>query len=494
MCAEVAPQVMRVSDRLFEHEAEAPTGAALAPVCGGKRFLEVPGRDQLSFEVRCTEDLVPADAPVRVLAELMSRLDYSAFERCYRGGGRPAWPPMVLATLLLFAYGQGLRSARAIARGLEHDLRLMWLAHEQRIDHQRLSEFRRRHGAQLEELYRQTVRLALQMGVLDLVLVAIDGSKVAAQARRWAVDEDTLRRQIRQVLAEAEAVDRAEDEALGTARGDELPAEVRDPQQRRQKLQRALDELQAKGRQQVALNDPEAPLQKTTEGLRPGYNAQIAVDAGSGLIVAQDVATAQNDTAQLGPMLAQTIANTGAPPAAAVADAGYHSGANLAAAAELEVESYISPPRSGPRDGRFTQDDFTYDAERNEFTCPVGKALSYRREHHRQGELQRLYAAGHADCRECPLRERCLSPKGKRRELYVSPHAQLSQQMRQRLRSAAGQEAVRLRRQVVEPVFGTLKSVLGLRQFLLCGLEGARVELSLAAGAFNLRKLAAALT
>jgi len=482
-----------MSERLFEVDADASVGEPVRPACGGKRFIELPGRGQMSLQVRCIEDFVPAGAPVRALDEIMSRLDYSGFERHFPGGGRPAWPPMLLAKVVLFAYSQGVRSAREIARRLESDLRLMWLAQEQRIDHQRLSEFRRRFARELAELFVQTVRLAEEMGLVDLGLVALDGSKVAASARRRAVDEDTLRRQISQVLAEAEAVDAAEDAQLGEARGDELPSELRDPRRRLEKLQRALEALEASGQQQVAINDPEAPLQKTTGGLRPGYNLQIAVDQHQGMIVAQDVTDAQNDTEQLRGMLEQTIANTGAKPALTVADAGYHSGDSLAAVAEQEVEAYIAQ-RSAPEPqaDRFGPDDFEYDADGDEFICPRGKRLSYRRDKQHGGAVQRVYATRHADCRGCPLRARCLSPRGKRRELFVMAHAHLLREMRQRLDSDEGRQAMRLRRQVVEPVFGTLKAVLGLRQFLLRGLEGARVELSLAATAFNLRKLAAA--
>lgn len=482
-----------MSERLFDVDADASVSGPVRPACGGKRFMEVPGRGQMSLQVRCIEDFVPADAPVRVLDEIMSRLDYSAFERHFPGGGRPAWPPMLLAKVVLFAYSQGVRSAREISRRLESDVRLMWLAHEQRIDHQRLSEFRRRFARELAELFVQTVRLAEELGLVDLGLVALDGSKVAASARRRVVDEDTLRQQISKVLAEAEAVDAAEDAQLGEARGDELPGELRDPRQRLEKLQRALEALEASDQQQVAINDPEAPLQKTTGGLRPGYNLQIAVDQYQGMIVAQDVTAAHNDTEQLRGMLEQTIANTGAKPAVTVADAGYHSGDSLEAVAEQEVEAYIAQ-RSVPEQqaDRFGPDDFEYDADRDEFICPGSKRLSYRRDKQHGGAVQRVYATRHADCRSCPLRDRCLSPRGKRRELFVMAHAHLLREMRQRLDSDEGRQAMRLRRQVVEPVFGTLKAVLGLRQFLLRGLEGARVELSLAATAFNLRKLAAA--
>jgi len=99
--------------------------------------MEVPGRDQLWFQARCTEDFVPESALVRAIDEIMDRLDYSVFEQRYPGGGRPAWRPKLLAKILLFAYSQGIRSAREVSRLLERDLHLMWLAHEQRIGHHR---------------------------------------------------------------------------------------------------------------------------------------------------------------------------------------------------------------------------------------------------------------------------------------------------------------------------------------------------------------------
>jgi len=171
-----------MSERLFEVDADASVGEPVRASCGGKRFIELPGRGQMSLQVRCIEDFVPVDAPVRMFDEMLSRLDYSAFERHFPGGGRPAWPPMLLAKIVLFAYGLGIRSAREISRRLESDLRLMWLAQEQRIDHQRLSEFRRRFARELAELFVQTVRLAEELGLVELGLVAVDGSKVAASA------------------------------------------------------------------------------------------------------------------------------------------------------------------------------------------------------------------------------------------------------------------------------------------------------------------------
>jgi hypothetical protein len=368
----------------------------------------------------------------------------------------------------------------------------MWLTREQQIAHQRLSEFRRRFSRELAGLFVQTVQLGREMGLMDLGLVAVDGSKTAAHAGRRTLDEKALRKQIDELLAEVEQLDAAEDAEFGNARGDEIPADLRDPKKRLEKLERALEVMKTSGHKGVSVNDPEAPLQRGTDGVRPGYNAQIAVDGSSGMIVAQDVTQAQNDTGQLGPMLEQMIENTGEKPTLTVTDAGYQGEENLRAVEELGVEACIAQQvQSSDPDEHFAQDDFTYVKEHDEFICPWGKLLTYRRDNQRRGQIQRLYATAQSDCRDCPYRDRCLSPKGKRRELYISPHLRLLRRMRERMDSDEGKRAMRLRSQVVEPVFGVIKAVLNLRQFLLRGLDGARAEMALAAGGFNLRKLAA---
>ncbi|GAJ13235.1 unnamed protein product, partial [marine sediment metagenome] len=181
---------------------------------------------------------------------------------------------------------------------------------------------------------------------------------------------------------------------------------------------------------------------------------------------------------QFGPMVEQVMENTDFKPQASVADAGYESADNLRWAEALEVEAYIAQQQRPPSD-RIEPDDFEYDAERDEFICPQGKRLEFKR--FREDRRQRVYRASARDCGGCARRAECLSPRWKRRELYVAEHAGLRRRMKRRLQTADGAQAMHCRGPTVEPAFGVLKSVLGLRQFLLRGLQGARVELTLAA-------------
>jgi transposase len=440
---------------------------------------------------------------VRAADEIVGLLDLWGVEAQYAGGGRPAYPPRLLCAVLFFAYSQGIRSSREIARRLEYDLRFIWLAQGLRIDHRTLSRFRQQFAGQLQSLFGQTVRLGLKAQLLKLEGVAFDGTKIAANASRRMLTDEQLQaalaavdERIAKALAEAAQVDAAEDAQLGEARGDEVAEELHSAQRRRERLQQAQEALAHSDQRQVSLSDAEAPKQKIGAEKRPGYNGQVGVDKDSGMIVAADVTDAQNDTEQLAVMTQQALEHAQATPETIVADCGYHSGGTLEAMAALEVPEgeeltyYIAQQR--PSDtGRYGHEAFEYDAQRDVYVCPGGQQLEFKGLRTLRRTEHRVYRSSARSCGACCHRDRCLSPKGRRRELLISAHAELRREMLERLQTEAAQEALRWRRETVEPTFGVLKSVLGLRQFLLRGLRGARIEFVLCAIGVNLRKLAA---
>ena len=485
-----------MSPGLFDvAEPSALDAAGSKAACGGKRFVGVPGRDQMSFEVRRIDDFVPPDAFVRLFDAIMDECDYAPFEAHYRGGGRPAFPPRLLCKLLVYGQCVSVRSAREIARRLESDLNFMWLAHELRVDHETLSEFRRRFRAPIKDVFRQVVRLGVALGLASLEHLSLDGTKLAARAARQAYDEKRLQaalqrldQRIDALLAEAEAADAADDAQFGKLRGDEVPPELRQAEARRAKLQEALATLHASGENHIALGDPEAPLQKTQDGKRPGYNGQLAVDSKTGFIVAEELVRDQNDTAQFMPLAQQAIENAGRAPNELAADSGYQSPETLEALAGSELNGYINQPRAD-KNGRFGHDDFAYDEASDTYTCPAGRTLKFCGiKHLRKTEYRRYRAV--CTCKDCPQRERCLSAKARYRDLLVAPHDKLLSAMRRKVATPEGEHALQLRKQTVERTFGTIKAHLGLRQFLLRGLDGARVEFTLSALAVNVRKLA----
>jgi transposase len=479
-------------------EVEASPEAPVRPqaVRGGKRFVALPDREQLSLAPRCLDELVPPDAFVRLFDAILEVCDFTAFEARHPGGGRPAFPPQLLCKLLLYGQCVSVRSARELSRRLERDTHFMWLAHELTVDHETLSNFRRDCRQELQGVFQQVVRLGVWLGLAKLEHISLDGTKLAARAARRAYDEQSLQAalqrldaRIAELTAEAEALDAAEDARYGRARGDELPAALQQAEARREQLQQAQALLAQSPFSHLAPGDPEAPVQKTPDGKRPGYNGQLAVDAEVGFVVGAALVCDQNDTAQFLPLAQQVIANTGQTPQEFAADSGYHSPETLQALAESELNGYISQQPTPRPDGRFGQEAFTYDAAGDSYVCPAGRRLTYRGLKTMRRVPSRRYRAEHS-CAHCPQRAQCISAKARYRELLVAPHAALLQEMRDKVASPEGQRALQLRKQTVERTFGTIKAQLGLRQFLLRGREGAQVEFLLGAMAVNVRKLA----
>lgn len=504
--------------------AEPTQHPKLSRVADGKRWVELPARDQMTFLVRRTEDLVPADALVRDVAAIMELLDYLPFEVKYSGGGRPTWHPSFLCTILVYASSLGIQSAREISRRLERDTHFMWLAREQRIDHETLSDFRRNFHSELHQLFKQTVTLAMDLGLVDMAFVAIDGTKIAACAGRSTMSAVELDKAlakvdeaIDKVLSDAEAADSAEDAELGDRRdpcpgevapADQTGAEIDGPaqpaaqakdkparrlarlQRRRDKLLTAKKQLDSSDAERVSLNDPEAPVMKTMGGKRPGYNGQIAVDKLNGIAVSESLTTDQNDTQQFEPVTKQAIANAGQVPGCLVGDSGYQSEEALKYLASREdLNAYIRQQKL-PDQERYSRDDFTYDEATDTLTCPAGRCLTYCGDKKLRDRMLRYYSPRET-CADCELRDNCIKPGAKdaKRSVLLVPHHALVTAMRQKTQTPAGEQVFKDRSSTVERVFGTMKSVLGLTQFKGCGPDNAASQFTLTITAYNIRRI-----
>src|SRR5262245_5682591 len=382
--------------------------------------------------------------------------------------GFPPYHPALMTALLLYAYCVGVYSSRRIDRACQERVDFMAVTGRQTPDFRTIAAFRRRHLAALRGLFVQVVDLCRRAGLVSLGHVALDGTKIQANAskhkamsyERMKEQEKRLKVEVQAWLDRAESADRLEDREFGEERrGDELPDWVKDRQKRREKIREAKAALEAEAREaaekekapsasgprpkaapakpepkaQRNFTDPESRILKTKDGYVQGYNAQAAVDAKSQVIVAQDVVARQNDESSLVPAIEQVRANTGRYPDEVSADAGYCSEENLAALRRRRVRGYVATGR-----------------QRHGSASPTSKD------------------------------ERSNRP--------------LTRAMRARLRRGGHRSRYRLRKQTAEPVFGQIKHARGFRQFLMRGLEKVRGEWSLVAAAHNLLKLFGART
>jgi len=407
-------------------------------------------------------DWLPENHLAYFVSDLIDQLDLRAIEGYYEQEerGYPPYHPRMMTKVLVYGYCVGVFSSRKLEKHLQEDVGFRVLAAGNEPDFRTISDFRKLHLAALEGLFQQVLRMALELGAMKLGRVAIDGSKVRANAskhkamsyRRMKEDEKRLREEVRRLLERAEAIDAAEDAEYGRGnRGDELPAELGRREERLRRIreakraleERARAEAQAEGKEgeepikvkpkataQYSFTDPESRIMKGPDTFVQGYNAQIAVEPILQLIVGQAVTQQANDKQQLLPMMQKVKEQSGQKPTAVLADNGYFSEANLRGAAKMRVEAYVA----------------------------VGK----------QKHSQTV-----PPCPRGPI------PKG----------ATLVERMRRKLQTMAGRAIYARRKVIVEPVFGQIKHRQGFRQFLLRGIQKVRGEWALVCMTHNILKV-----
>jgi hypothetical protein len=362
-----------------------------------------------------------------------------------------------------------------------------------------LWRFYQAHRQQMRLLLKRSVRTAVKLGLVDLALQAVDGTKVPGNAAKdRTYDAPELR-----ALLERTDVAILDLEAQNTTGGDSpppsLPPALRKRQDLRDQVAAALEQVTAEeGPERINLTDPEAVLLKGRHGYVVGYNAQAMVSplvpevAGHGglLISAAEITVDPDDHRQLIPMIERARENLGKAAAATLGDAGYHSGANLVACEQAGL--VVLMPESNSDDdfaAPYHKEAFIYTAETDTYTCPRGEILSFRYEKHRRRRPPaRIYRAIGGICRACPAFGLCTTNRHGR-SLEVGPHERALRAHRQKRKEARNQDLYRRRKELPEPAFGILKEQMGGRRFLLRGKTNVAAEWALLATAFNLRTL-----
>lgn len=468
------------------------------------------------------DDLVPPDHPARFVAAFVDALDRAAWHALGVAPdgaplGAPAYAPRVLLAVWLYGFLSGIRSARKLEAACRDQLPVLWLTGAQRPDHNTLWRFYQAQRAGLRSLLRRTVRTALQVGLVDLAVQAVDGTKLAGNAAKARTYDAAG---LTQLLARTEAAI-ADLEAQNTtdtsASPPRLPPRLADAQRLQAQVQTALAQVTAAeaasaatqrepGRRtaRVNLTDADATLQKGRQGYVAGYNAQAVVvgldptTAGRGglLITATEVTPAADDHGQLVPLITASGATLGHTPPTA-ADGGYHDGPSLAACAaagwavavpESRQRAAADAPPDAPATG-VPKSAFGYDADQDVYTCPQGQRLAYTGAKTRPGRPPvRVYQTARGVCAACPLFGRCTTNRHGR-TVEAGPHEAVLQQQRAWMATTRAQQLYARRKQLVEPVFGLLKEHHGARRRLLRGLAAVQAEWALLATAFNLKTL-----
>ena len=411
--------------------------------------------------------------------------------------GAPAYHPRALLSVWLYGFMTGVRSCRKLEASCRDQIPYLWLTGWQHPDHNTLWRFYRGNRQAMRKLFERTVRTAVAMELVDLAVQAVDGTKVVANASvNRSYDIEGLRglsERLERAIEDLEAQNEGGEDAAAV----HLPEELADKEVLRDQVRQAMADLTSQKRhKRINLTDREARLMKGRQGIVAGYNAQAMVspmepDRGAtGMLgTAVDVVDQANDNAMLVPMMEQAEETTGTKSQMTLVDTGYFAASHLQECSRRGQHVVVSESRQRFLKDPYHKDRFTYAEQSDSFTCPQGQALKFVRIQHTNGVPLRLYRASGAVCQVCPAFGVCTKAGETGRSLAVGPHDAVLRRHRAWMSTSAAKEAYRLRKHLVEPVFGIIKEQQGARKFLLRGLTNVAAEWTVLATAFNLRTL-----
>lgn len=458
------------------------------------RFKEMPQYpSQIWLMPPSLDEMVSENDEVRVLSEVMDQLSWSILESTYYERGTPAYPPKVMTKILVFAYSKGIRSSRKIEELLQSDVRYMWLAGGLKPDFHTVARFRKDKFDSLSRLFADSVRLCKSLGLLNLNIVAFDGTKVSSNASKKSLfDENRLEKELeaaREILREADEVDDVEDAELGDRNGREIPESLRDAKKRKRMLEDLKKKLDQSASRIISSSDTDCRLMKTRDGFRPAFNVQAAVDSENQVVLAMRVTGSENDHGQLVGMVAEVKKNCDMSAVMALADTGYCDEPTLMALDETGQDALIAlgkQPVGAKRNDLFASRCFLLDAERDVLICPAGRELSFSFESQCGSGRYRVYSAH--GCESCSFRNQCVKSGRGSRRVSISCNERVRHRMQEKMTRPGCKLLYGLRSQIIEPVFGQTKHNRGFRKFLLRGLNGATAEMSLMFLVHNLLK------
>lgn len=449
-------------------------------IMGQRKFIEYDINQELLLPPSL-QDWLPEGHLAHFVSEAVDSFDLSQWEADYAtqtGAGAPPFPPRMMLKLLIYGYATGVFSSRKLQARCVEDIAFRYLCGQLTPDFRSILKFRKRHIQRFSELFVQVVQLAQEAGLVQLGRIAIDGSKIKANASKHKAMSyqhmceqiEKLEAEIKEIVERAEAVDASEDEELGDYDGYSLPDALAHREKRLETIKAAKERLEERAREraqtekarreaeaeecqeegkkpkrwrkepdatpkakeQENFTDPDSRIMRdgATKGFAQSYNSQIAVDEHEQIIVAADLNNNASDTQELIPMLDAVEENAGAAPKEALADGGYKSEDNFRQLEARPTQVYVACGREA------------YDPR---VPCPRGP---------------------------------------------IPKDATHTQRMERKLKTKQGRAAYRRRKHIVEPVFGWIKNVLGFRQLSLRGQANARGEWKLVCLALNIRRMA----
>jgi transposase len=478
----------------------------------GPPKLRTVNRLQTILATIYVEELIAADHKARAIWQLVEMMDLSRFCEPLRTtvgcSGRSAWDPRLLVSVWVYAYSEGISSAREIERLMQWEPGLQWLSGTVSVSHHTLSDFRVEHKQALDELFAEMLAMLESAEVLSLEQVMHDGTKIRALAGADSFRrEKTLRERLRE--ARALVAQMGDPQADEPAKDCKQVARERANRERVERLEAAQKELSAlqaekkteeeKAAVRVSLTEPEARLMKHGDNaIAPSYNAQISTEGKSKIIVGAHLSQCSSDAQSLMPALEEVAANLGKKPAQVVVDGGFTNRENIMECAAQQIDLVGSLPDPQERSAaamkslgiaeEFAPYQFRIVDNGERLECPAGCQLEPLRKNRKRGDLYQQYQAQGADCAACRYQPQCCPRQGEQgRTVSIRLEEQADvAAFRKKMEEDEYRAIYRKRGEVAEFPNAWIKDKLGVRKFRVRGLAKAGSELLWACLTYNI--------
>jgi len=448
------------------------------------------------------DELIPDDHPARFVAIVVDNLDTATWEKLdikLEGDplGAPAYHPRALLCVWLYGFMTGIRSSRKLEAACRDQMSYLWLTGWQHPDHNTLWRFYKEHRDEMRHLFKLTVRTAVKMDLVDLAVQAVDGTKMAANAAKdRTYDAKGLEKLLERTEKIIQELER-ENESGNDPPPVHLPEKLRKAEQLRTEVIVAMQRLTEEGQKRINLTDGDANLMKGRQGIIAGYNLEAVVSPlkvtetkkTGVLMTGVELVQEAEDHNQLIPMMEQSEGMTGKLVDMTLADAGFHSGVNLAACEQRNQVVVMPESREFTLQNPYHKDRFSYDTITDSYLCPHGQTLKFMGTRTIEKKIVRVYGGLGAVCQRCSAFGVCTKKRNRGRELLIGPYDAELRRHRLWMATEAAKTVYKRRKELAEPAFGIIKEQMGVRRFLLRGWSNVRAEANTLATAFNLRTL-----
>ncbi len=440
------------------------------------------------------EDYVKLNNPVRVIDAFVDglNLDEMGFKHSTpREKGRPPYDPADLLKLFIYGYMKRVPSTRMLERESQVNIEVRWLIRELEPDFKTIARFRSENAEAIQKVFQRLIEIGVRKNFLSKLVAVIDGSRfkgVNSIDRIYSKEKldkkiQKTKELVREYIKQVEERDEQEEEAEAFTE-QELQEKIKEMQEELKRLEDLNEKLEKSGDSKISRTDPDTRVMKIGSKSLVGYNVQTAVDPLYKLITTFDVTNDRSDNKNLYSMADKASKAVENPTLSVLTDSGYYDFDEIHKCVQSGIMPYMREPKK-PSLKIFTKKNFVYDAEKDQYTCPANQQLTFRSNvSDGRGGIEKAYRT--AACASCNLKSQCTTSKSYR-TIRRHPFEADAEAMALRVKSRP--RFMRSRKEIIEHVFGCLKSAMNLREFKCKGLPKVRAEFSLGAIAFNLKRL-----